>query len=325
MAGFGSLSGKTAYAAPSSAGKRLPREVMIATITQDGLETDSHEKMIELVLERLKSFESFQPDLVCLPETFAFTHLPKRPPAKEVAEIPPGPISGVFADYAKKHNCYVVCPTYTKENGHIYNASILFDRKGSVTGEYRKIHPTKGEVENGITPGSLDPPVFDTDFGRLGMQICFDMEYPEAWKRLGERGAEIVVWSSAYAGGRMVSSRSWDNRYYTVSSVNKDTAKICGITGEEIAKTSRWNPWTCATVNLEIAFLHTWPFFLRFKDIHAKYGEKIRITNYGEEEWSIIESRSPEIKIADILREFDLVTIDKHLKEAEMAQDGKRP
>lgn len=62
----------------------------------------------------------------------------------------------------------------------------------------------------------------------------------------------------------------------------------------------------CAPVNLEKAFLHTWPHVRRFGEIQAKYDRKVRIHNFAEEEWSIIESRSPEVKIADHLWEFEL-------------------
>ena len=325
VSAFAGITGNiSAPADPYNPSKRLPREVWIATITQDGLEAESHDEMIGHVLDRMKEFEAYRPDIVCLPETFPFTHLRKRPPLEEIAESPPGPITGKFADYAKKHNCYVICPTYTVENNRLYNASILFDRKGGVSGEYRKIHPTKGEIESGIIPGQLDPPVFDTDFGKIGMQICFDIEWIDAWQRLGKKGVEIVFWSSAFAGGSMVNSRAWDNKFHVVTSVNKDTAKICGMAGNEISRTSRWNRWTCAPVNLEVAFLHTWPFIRRFGEIHAKYGSKIRITNYGEEEWSLIESRSPDIRVDDILEEFEMDTIDEHLLEAERAQDKAR-
>ena len=304
--------------------KRLPREVWIATMSQYGLEAQSYGEMIELMFDRMAGFESYRPDIVCLPETFPFTSQSKRPLPKEVAEVPPGPISGRFADYAKKHNCYVICPIYTKENGNIYNAAVVFDRNGSVTGEYRKMHPTIGEIKSGITPGPSNPPVFRTDFGTIGIQICFDIEWPDGWQKLGEKGTEIVFWPSAFAGGKMVNARAFNNKYCVVSSTNKDTAKICDITGEEVAWTGRWNRWICANVNLEKAFLHTWPYFRRFDEIHAKYGGKIRITNYHEEEWSIIESRSPDVKVADILKEFDLKTIRDHLHAAEVEQDKHR-
>jgi hypothetical protein len=182
------------------------------------------------------------------------------------------------------------------------------------------MHPTTGEMERGVIAGPLDPPVFKTDFGTIGAQICFDIEWTESWQKLRQAGAEIVFWPSAYPGGSMVNAKAWQNKYCVVSSTNKDTTKICDVSGEDVAKTSRWNHWVCSPVNLEKAFLHTWPYVRRFGDIQAKYGRKVRIRTFAEEEWSIIESRSPDVQIADVMQEFDLKTHEEHISRADAAQ-----
>ena len=143
---------------------RLPREVWIAAVAQQGLQADTVDGMIDLVFGRMAKFESYEPDIVCLPEAFPLAWVRNRPAPTDIAEVPPGPITGRFAEYARSHGCYVVCPTYTRENGKVFNAAVLIDRKGKIAGEYRKIRPTAGEVAGGIAPGPLDPPVFDTDF-----------------------------------------------------------------------------------------------------------------------------------------------------------------
>lgn len=77
-------------------------------------------------------------------------------------------------------------------------------------------------------------------------------------------------------------------------------------------------------MNLEKAFLPTWPFVKHFDKIKEKYGQKIRITNFHEEEWSVIESLSADVVIADILEEFNLKTYDQHKHDAELAQINAR-
>lgn len=137
------------------------------------------------------------------------------------------------------------------------------------------------------------------------MQICFDIEWNDGWQNLRKAGAYIVFWSSAFAGDSAVNTKAWRNKYVVVSSTRKDTSKICQISGEEIAGTGCWNDWVCALVNLEKAFLHTWPFRRRFQEVEAKYGRKIGIKNFHEEEWTIIESRSAEVKVDDVLKVFE--------------------
>ncbi len=304
---------------------RLPREVWVASITQDGMQAGRYEQMIKAILVRMESVVPFQPDIICLPEVFPFANLDSgRPSLEEVAEEPIGEICRPFAEFAKKHHCHVVCSTYTKEAGRFYNGAVFIGRKGEVIGEYRKMHPTVGEMERGIAPGPLDPPVFETDFGKVGAQICFDIEWNDGWDKLRQKGAEIVFWPSAFGGGSMVNTKAWQNHYCVVSSTRKGTTKICDIDGEEIAKTGHFANFVCAPVNLEKAFLHTWPFCRRFAEIHAKYGRKVRIRTFHEEEWSIIESRSADVKIADVMEEFDLKTRDEHIDEADVMQRERR-
>lgn len=182
---------------------------------------------------------------------------------------------------------------------------------------------TPGEIESGIFPGPNDPPIFETDYGRIGIQICFDIKWQDAWKKLSEKGAGIVFWPSAFSGGKMIKTMSWMNQYYTVSSSWKDTTKVCDISGEVIAWTGRQGAnWVCAGINLEKVFLHAWPFCERFDEVRAKYGRKVKIQLFHEEEWATIESLSPDIKIEDILKEFDFKTQKVFLREAEEEKKG---
>lgn len=304
---------------------RLPREVWVASISQNGMSAGRHGQMIGAMLARMEEVACFEPDVICLPEVFPFANLSGgRPPLAEVAEEPVGPICRPFAEFARRHHCYVVCPVYTKQDGRYYNAAVFIDRGGQLLGEYRKIHPTIGEMEKGIAPGPLDPPVFRADFGTLGAQICFDIEWLDGWRKLSEAGAEIVFWPSAFAGGSMVNTEAWQNKYCVVSSTRKGTTKICDVSGEEIAWTGHFARWVCAPVNLEKALLHTWPYCRRFNDIRAKYGRKVRIKTFHEEEWTVIESRSAEVQVGDVLKEFELKTHKEHIRAAQLVQEARR-
>ena len=96
--------------------------------------------------------------------------------------------------------------------------------------------------------------------------------------------------------------------------------------GSEVATTGHWSEhWAIGSLNLEKVFLHTWPYVRRFPEIEKKYGRNIRIRNHHEEEWSIIESLSPEIRVADIMKEFDLLTHEQHIASAESVQLAHRP
>lgn len=301
----------------------LPRQVWITSLTQEGIAGATVGEVVASAVRKMESLASFRPDIVCLPEAFQVAGLSGRQPAvAEVAETPPGPLTRPFIEFAQKHRCYAICPIYTREGERCYNAAVLIDRQGQVLGEYRKMHPTEGEIEEGLLPGPPNPPVFETDFGRIGVQICFDIEWPAGWRQLGEKGAEVVFWPSAFAGGQMLNAMAWMNRYCVVSSTRKDSAKICDITGEELARSGRWQSWgLSAPVNLEKVLLHTWPYVQQFREIQAKYGRRLRIHTLHEEEFTLIESLSPEVEVAQVMQEFGLKTHREHIQSATRVQE----
>ena len=322
--------GTAAFAVPgfssgNNAGQRSaegsPREVWVATISQYFIKGNTMEQLIEAALHQMENAVPFSPDIICLPEVFHLVGVKDRPPLSLTAENGSGNIIGPFQKFAKEHKCSVVCPIYTSENGKYYNAAVIIDREGKRIGEYRKIRLTTRECET-LTPGPRnDVPVFKTDFGIIGVQICFDTEWPDAWRQLGEKGAEIVFFPSAFAAGKMVNTHAWQNHYYVVSSTWKGSSKICDITGDEVAASGNYSRWgVCAPINLEKAFLHSWPYNQHFAAIEKKYGRKIRISTLHEEEFTVIESLSADVKVADVMKEFGLKSHREHLRIADEAQ-----
>ena len=178
--GLGSTLGAAALGASSRGvgptasdpARRLPREVWIASITQNKLEAENHEQMTEMLIKRMQELVPLNPDIICLPELGPFANLSSgRPEVGEIADKLAGPVVERFAEFARTHGCYLWCPTYTAENGRYYNALLLIDRQGKVAGEYRKMHPTAGECDKGISPGPQAAPVFQTDFGKIGAAL----------------------------------------------------------------------------------------------------------------------------------------------------------
>jgi hypothetical protein len=253
-------------------------------------------------------------------------------PLAEIAEDEdaPGPVTSMMADIARKQGCYIICPVITSKDGRYYNSSILINRQGKVDGVYHKVHPTSGEIDpegyykaGGVTPGQIQPPVFKTDFGMIGMQICMDGYWFHNWHSLKKDGAEIVFFPSQASFRDALSHYAWLNHYYIVSSTGDD-ARIIDMTGELIASDGEYSRWICAPVNLEKVFIHLWPQMLKFADIQKKYGQGIRIHICHPENFATIESLHPDIKVRDVLKEFDLPTYDEQLGEATETQNKHR-
>lgn len=304
----------------------LPREVWITTISQEGLRADDSMEMVNKIINILDdSVKSYRSDVICLPEIFPFVNIEKSASSLDEKVNISSEVVKRFSDYADQNNCYIICPVYTSEKGKIYNSAVVIDRTGSKLGEYRKTYTTVEETGDGVTPGVKEPTVFKTDFGTIGVQICYDIMWDDSWKQLSEKGVDIIFWPSAFAGGKMINAKAWQNMSVIVSSTWKNSSKICDITGDVIAETGIYNKnIITAPINLEKAFLHTWPGFLEFEKIKNKYGRKIQITTYHEEEWSIIESLSPDVLVADILKEFGLITKRQLLMDSENVQNRAR-
>jgi predicted amidohydrolase len=303
----------------------FPREVWIGTVSQERMEAESQQALMDTMLGFLEQMKACQPDIICLPETFTRYGNLSGKSFGESAESMPYPSLGPFREYAAANRCYLVCPIIIREDGKAFNAAVVIDRQGNYLGNYKKIHPTIGEMDEGIFPGPSDPPVFDLDFGRIGIQICFDIEWRDGWDSLAGKQPDVIFWPSAFPGRTLIQTKAWECSAHTVSSTIKGPARICDLAGKVIARTEYWNRnWICAPVNLEQVLLHTWPYVRHFPAIREKYGRSIRIETYDEEEWTILESLSAEVRIRDVMDEFGLLSLREHIRRAEKVQDAKR-
>lgn len=318
----------------STENKKSPREISVAGVDLKGLWPDTtRESRVKRILDRMKSVEGLRPDLVCLPELFDTMWVSEKLTIPQVAEDEkvPGPITGRIAEFAKKNSCYVVCPVYTRKDGRYYNSSLLIDRKGNIAGAYNKIHPVKSEIltdslnkdDVGITPGALDQPVIETDFGKVGMMICYDANWSDGWDNLKKKGAEIVLFSSAFPGGRMLNYYAWRNNCYILSSTGGD-ARVVDMSGNDLDSSSTFVRYAWADINLEKVNADTWPTNERIPDICNKYGNRIDIKVWDKTGVITIESHDPHLKVRDVLKEFDIKTIEENIKTSELAQDKYR-
>ena len=123
-------------------------------------------------------------DLALLPEMFNGKS-PKQ------AEALNGPSGLLLAQKAKQWRMYVAASFYEKRADLVLNTAPLFDRDGKLVGSYSKNEVYDPEEDEGVSPGT-ELPVFDADFGKVGIMICYDSWFPEVTRLLAYRGAELV-------------------------------------------------------------------------------------------------------------------------------------
>ena len=285
------------------------------------------------MLARMEEVKGLHPDIVCLPELFDTSWVEEQFAIRDIAEDEkiPGPVTGRIAEFAKKNNCYVACPVYTAKDGNFYNSCLLIDRKGNIAGAYNKMHPVKDEILTGkpgkdaigILPGAIDQPVIETDFGKVGIQICYDANWQNGWENYRRQGAEIILFSSQFPGGRMLNYLAWRYGCYIISSTGGD-ARIIDMSGNDLHSSSTFVRFTWADINLEKANADTWPTNERLPDLFSKYGSRLWIKVWDNTGVVTIESLDPDLKVRDVLKEFGILTIYENVKASEVVQDKYR-
>jgi predicted amidohydrolase len=254
----------------------------------------------------LETAAACKPDLVLLPEAFPLAGMPLAK-VPEVAEPVPGPIFEMLAAACRAGNFNLVAGHVTSEAGRYYNQALVLDRAGKLVGSYRKNYPVEEEIRCGIVPGS-GPAAFDLDFGRIGVAVCFDLNWPELWAGLEQKDIDFACWISAYEGGFPIKNYAWTHRYPIVSSVWPYHARVTDITGEVLASTSRWSRVAMYDLNLDRELLHTDLQADKIGQIQARYGSDVAIKSYTEEHLILLECRAEEISVRDIMDEFGLIS-----------------
>jgi len=251
-------------------------------------------------------------DIAVLCESFAYAGIPGDN-LREVVETYPGNCITEVAKKAKHYSMYVVAGFYVVIEGKIKNISVLFDRSGNIVGEYVKKYATQGEMDCGVFPEDTQN-VFTTDFGKIGMSICFDINWPDVWTSL-ENEAEIVFWISAYEGGFPLQARAWLHHLPIVSAVMSYHGKVIDINGKVLGQTSRWNRVYVHEFNLDREILHTDHNYSKIAQIQSKYGAKVSIESSSEEHFYIIQSNDESITVKSILEEFDIQTYREYIAQ----------
>ncbi len=159
-------------------------------------------------------------DFICLPH-MPFLSFEAEDPMRDLAP---------FAAFAQKNNSYLALSMTENEGSETYWTAILFDRNGKIVGKYRKAHALIDDLHNGerISLGN-DLPVFDTDFGKIGLTIGTDIYLPEVYEVLRMKGARIITWQhyperirDHSAWEPMLMARCVDSHAYMVTSMYAD-------------------------------------------------------------------------------------------------------
>ena len=155
--------------------------------------------------QKMDELAPYSPDIVCLGEMFACPYETSIFPL--YAEPEGGSTWRALSALAAKHRIWLSAGTVPElgADGRVYNTAYVFDRKGNMAARHRKMHLFDIDVKGGqsfresetLTPGDKVT-VFDTEFGKMGLCVCFDIRFPELARLMVLRGAGLILVPAAF-------------------------------------------------------------------------------------------------------------------------------
>ena len=191
--------------APAGAGAGVLRAACVQMNSRDDVAAN-----VRVALELAEAAADLGARLIALPETWAFKG--RRDGIRATAEAPDGPANAALAELAARRGVWLLAGSVYEPSpavDRVSNTSVLFAPDGAVHAVYRKIHlfdVTSGEVEyresEDVVPGAkvvtADIDTADGTPVRLGLSICYDLRFPELYRTLALRGAQVLCVPSAF-------------------------------------------------------------------------------------------------------------------------------
>lgn len=275
---------------------------------------------LEAIVDVVEAEAARGTDLIALPETWA-GQLQNRP------ETLDGPIITAISEIARRHNTWIVCPIDRLDGNRRVNSAVLIGRDGKVAGTYDKVYPYWSEFDLAqiVEVGSATP-VFDTDFGKLGMAICFDANFPEVWKGLADNGAELVVWPSAYSAATTLQAHALVNHFAILTSTHTTDCIVYDIDGSEMlyeksddVNISRF------TLDLDRGIYHENFNLDRLAKLLAEHPDDVEVEKHHlREQWIILRSKRPGVSARALAREYGLEELRDYINRSRRDIDRMR-
>ncbi len=223
------------------------RPVTVATLNLRPESTHSSAESVRQFVAAVDRVIPGKTDVILLPEGITIIGTGKK--FVDVAETIPGPTTERLGELARKRSSYVVAGIYEREGTNIYNTAVLIDRHGELAGKYRKVYLPVNELDGGLTPGS-EYPVFRTDFGTVGLMICYDVMYSEPSQALVRQGAEILLLPIWGGDETLAKARAVENRVFLITSGYDHPTYVMDPDGTRIASAVGNGTAAIATIDL---------------------------------------------------------------------------
>ena len=166
---------------------------MLCGVAQTAPRLGELARNLDACLARLEEAAAAGCSLVVLPECATSGYMfASEEEAAWAAEPVPGPSVEAFEQACARLDLHCVAGLLERDGDRLRNTAVLVGPEGLV-GRYRKTHLPYLGVDRFVAPGDEPPEIFETPLGRIGIEICYDLRFPELTRAMALRGAEIVV------------------------------------------------------------------------------------------------------------------------------------
>jgi len=246
-----------------------PRIVRIASVNLKPHGARSSAENVQRFIDLIENSIHEKTDVILLPEGITVVGTGKT--YADVAEPIPGPTTQRLGALARERHTYIVAGIYEREGPAIYNTAVLIDREGNVAGRYRKVYLPREEIEGGLTPGS-GYPVFHTDFGTVGLMICYDSFFPDPARALTARGAEMILMPIWGGDETLAKARAIENKVFLVTSGYDFPTSIIDPDGKILSIAQKNGTVAQASVDLSKRYVDSW-----LGEMHGRRMREIRL------------------------------------------------
>lgn len=264
-------------------------------------------RMIDFWRNQLAAVLPNHPDLIVLPEEC--DRYPEYTPEAyfEYLKYRGERIRDFFAEIACDHHCnFALCTRRAAGDGTWRTTTELIGRHGETVGAYNKNFHVPDETFPEPLLAGVNAPVIETEFGRVAMAICFDLNFMELLEHYREARPNLIVFCSMYHGGLM--QRFWAYRAgaYFIGAVCGNECTIINPLGELVAHSTSYFSHVTTTINLDYQLLHLDGNWEKLAAARQRYGREIEISDPGQLGCVMLTSHHPERSSKEITAEFGM-------------------
>ena len=315
----------------ASSARAERREIAVSVIGLDRPSlppvAESVPKVVKYWIDAMDREIGNRPDLVVLPE--CCDTVPTKSQAEKAAwiRLRGDAVLDAVKKYAAAHECYIVYSAHReRDDGRFANSSRLIDRKGNVVACYDKVFPTVGEAGSRdcpVVPGT-EAVVAETDFGRVGFAICFDLNFDELKRMYAEKRPDVICFSSFFDGDFLQRAWARDCQSYMVSSTcaNWLEKRIVDPAGAVLRCENYYQPTFTVKINTNYKVLHLDWNREKFPAIVRKYGRRVEIRNPGSVGTVTLLSNDPALPVETLMREFSLEAYTDYLNRSRRTRES---